>query len=196
MKRARAGNEPSGFSLVELLIVMAILSVVLVGLGGVLIAGVRNQAGVAERMNYSHNANLLATYLNADLASADVAPMVESAPCSSESQKLQLRWSETQPDPNGNTSGRSSTFTATYSVANVSAVTGSPDLVLQRTFTTSGLAGSSTNTTIVVHGLSVERDVCTSLVAGVLDVKVAQGGTSPASMTFDVTGKTAAREVS
>ena len=194
MNNSARRDSDTGFTLVELLVVMSILSLVLVALGGVVIASVRSQAGVSDRMNYSHNANLLDTYLNADLASSNTAPTVEASACSSASVKLQLAWSETQPLPNGSTSGRTSNFAVAYGIVDLSASAGISVWVLQRTYTTSGLVGARSTVSNLVHDLSGPTGGCVDLVAGVLRFRVSQG-TGTSAYSFSVTGKSSSREI-
>ena len=157
-------RDAQGFTLVELLVAMAIIGVILTPLTNAVIEAISSQASVIKRMDYSHNANLLTTYLNQDLASATTS--TPASPCpSGTGNVLTLSWSEKILAPNGSTISNT-TYTVKYAVAAVGSET-----VLQRSFDSGGPA--TTNT--VVHDLSGSSPVCATSSGGVLTLTINQG---------------------
>lgn len=119
-KHRRDFTSSDGFTLVELLISIAVLIIIMSALGTALIAFLHNAYITAKRSTHSAGASLLATYLDRDLASVqagDVAPTSGGSSCSGtdvtsvgSTNALVLQWQQwgvattdtADPDPNGN----------------------------------------------------------------------------------------------
>lgn len=84
-----------GFTIVELLLSVAILVVIISAISSAMIVFLSNGTYTTERDDHSGGAAILASYLDRDLASADRYQLdASSAPCSAGSKKLLLSWDE------------------------------------------------------------------------------------------------------
>ncbi|MFD7156088.1 type II secretion system protein J [Kribbella sp. NPDC059898] len=65
---SRASRREAGFTLVELLVAVAILGIITVPLANVVIGMLRNTTDTSDRLALSHDAQISATYFGADVA--------------------------------------------------------------------------------------------------------------------------------
>lgn len=114
-------RREDGFTLIELLVAVVITGIIASVISSCLIVGLKTIDGTSDRVAGSHDAQLVSTYLPADIqssgssaadVSADPAALSGCGPAGDESNYgplrnvLRLRWSET--------SGTTTTFTAAY----------------------------------------------------------------------------------
>jgi prepilin-type N-terminal cleavage/methylation domain-containing protein len=110
-------DDERGFTLMELLLVIAILGLIAVPLSASLVVGLRTTDATANRLDTSHDAQLVSLYLPADIQSAGnaagdiVASPTPGSACSLVQNLLQLRWTATEAE------GDPVTYTAAYAVA-------------------------------------------------------------------------------
>ena len=92
------GRDERGFTLVELVIGIAILGTIVGGLAGAIIVGLRTADATATRLAQSHDAQLVSVYLPRDLASTSSDVVAKPDPdsmCSSQGTLLlRLRWTD------------------------------------------------------------------------------------------------------
>jgi len=69
MQLRRRPRDERGFTLVELLVTVAILGVITVPLSDVVISGLRNTGTTSDRMDVSHDAQISSSYFARDVAS-------------------------------------------------------------------------------------------------------------------------------
>lgn len=141
-------HQDSGFTLVELLITVAIVGVIVPALGSVMLVFFQTADVASVRTDRAHDANLFSTYLQPDLASASSVTVAGSC-----SNSLTLDWSEAHPLPNGSSSP-ATTYSAAYTVEAVAGSAG--PFVLRRTQQTDG---SPVGTQVVMHNLENACDV-------------------------------------
>jgi prepilin-type N-terminal cleavage/methylation domain-containing protein len=150
-------NRPTddrGFTLVELLLVIAIMGVVIPAIAGAMLIYFRTAFSASVRTDRAHDANLSSAYWQPDLASATQATAV-GAPCGN---VLNLSWTQPHPLPNGD-AGTPDAFAVTY------AMTGSGnDFSLTRTLALNGVGQPSQ---VVIHGIAAACDT-TFVVNGTL----------------------------
>lgn len=144
-------SNDAGLTLVELLVAMAITAIITATVGSAMVVGLRTADATGERLDESHDAQLLSTYLIADLQSVAEAGtttsfMTTAAVCpaseagyTSASNVLRLTWTQSRPT--------SITYTAEYRRA---FETATQQWVLLRK--TCSSAGASTML-VVVHQL-------------------------------------------
>lgn len=144
------GRDEAGFSLIELVVVVAVLSMVISAIAGSLVVVIRTTGATAARSSQSHDAQLLATWLVPDLqSSADTPVTPTTAPppalqvgaCPAGAQRmgsLLLSWTDAA-------SGTS--YSARYEVDTTT-------FVLRRTFTVGTAAPTSM---VVAHHLQDPR---------------------------------------
>ena len=126
MKRDAVATE-GGFTLIELLVVVALLGFVVAPISAAIVVGLRTTSATANRITSSHDAQLVSTYLPADLqsvgsAAGDVnlaATVTSHCPGAPPQNVLQLHWSQ-QTDGAGSTTN----YYAQYVVAQAGANTG------------------------------------------------------------------------
>jgi prepilin-type N-terminal cleavage/methylation domain-containing protein len=125
-------DDEAGFTLVELLLVAAILGVVIVGISAALMVGLKTFAGTDNKIISSTDAQLVSAYLPADLQSVGTDPNsivadpghTSSAPrgsfavtantdCSGLPNVLKLSWRD-------NLEGNTKTYVAAYTVVQAS----------------------------------------------------------------------------
>ena len=97
----RRRHDEAGMTLVEILIVIVIMGVITAAIGAVLIVSIQNTERTRTRMSQSRHSNLITTYLNPDVASAETAVADTGTLCSGGTNELQLQWTETRPFGNG-----------------------------------------------------------------------------------------------
>jgi prepilin-type N-terminal cleavage/methylation domain-containing protein len=143
-------REDEGFTLVELLLVVAIMGVVMPAVVGVLLIFFRTAFVASVRTDRAFDANLLAAYLQPDLASTRSAPALSGVGCNS---SMVLSWSQQNYLPNG--PGTANSFVATYSV--VAAASGDGPYLLRRVLQVDGV---TTMTNTISHNLDT---VCSAV---------------------------------
>jgi prepilin-type N-terminal cleavage/methylation domain-containing protein len=93
----RRDRGEGGFTLMELLLVIAILGFIVVPLAAAITVGLRTTDSTSNRLASSHDAQLVSIYLPADIQSAgsqtdDVLTDPANTDCSGVSNVLRLRW--------------------------------------------------------------------------------------------------------
>jgi prepilin-type N-terminal cleavage/methylation domain-containing protein len=141
MRRPAARSD--GFTLVELLVVMAIGSLVVPAIAMALVVYSRTAFVASTRADRAHASQSLAATLQADLASATEDPTANRQPC----DPLTLQWMQPNPQVNG-VAGTPTTYLTTYTTVAKSGSDG--PFVLQRTLT---VTGASPVTTTVAYNL-------------------------------------------
>jgi type II secretory pathway pseudopilin PulG len=111
-------SDESGFTLIELLLVVALLGAVVIPIAAAIIVGLKSTNATANRIESSHDAQMVALYLPADLQSVTNDAAIVSTPsvtpaCAGvpSANVLQLSWSQ-QVSPTA-----SDEFRAQYVVA-------------------------------------------------------------------------------
>lgn len=171
---AKRRSDDAGFTLPELLITIAILSIVMVALAGAFIAVVKTNQTTNDRIGQSHDAQLVANYLVQDAQSANGAGVSTTALCgASGTVVLSLTWSAM--DSSFNQSSRSVSYT-------LSGPAGGQTL----TRWTCGGPGGSAHTTVSHNVLSVAAPTCTNSSASTACVANSLG------LVLDVTEATGA----
>lgn len=135
MSTSRAPSDDSGFTLVELVMSIAILTIIMAAITGSLIAFLKNGTYASERDDHSGGAVLLSSYLNRDLASGDTitVPGTTCASTPSGTNALTLSWSEWSATPADPTPVAGSIWRASYVVLpDITAVGGGARYKLQR----------------------------------------------------------------
>lgn len=90
---SRPAPRDGGFTLVELMLTIAILGVITVPLSNVVIGALRNQQVTADRLALSHDAQISAAYFSQDVGSAGIRDYSVTAPPNSSQphrQSIQL----------------------------------------------------------------------------------------------------------
>ena len=91
-------RDDSGFTLIELIVAIAILGVIVVALGTGLVSILDNSNATTQRLTESHDAQIAASYFPNDVQSADVSGTVTSsdARCdqSGNTTVVRLAWTE------------------------------------------------------------------------------------------------------
>jgi prepilin-type N-terminal cleavage/methylation domain-containing protein len=189
----------SGFTLVELLVVAALLGIVVVAVSSALIVGLRTFAGTDNRIVSSTDAQLLSVYLPADLQSVGVAPrsivadgahtttttggnfavdvIADCAPAntSTDTNVLRLSWSD---------SGAATTYIAVYRVEK-----GAEDWRMVRYF----CDATTTKRNVVARNLAgnsiTDERVSVSDPQVTLELRSkARGPGDPTNFTYTITG--------
>lgn len=81
--RHTTSRAEGGFTLVELMVAIAILGVITVPLAGVVLSALRNQQATADRLALSHDAQISAAYFAADIGAVGVRDYTSPAPAGS-----------------------------------------------------------------------------------------------------------------
>ena len=116
-ERAREG----GFTLVELLVSIAIMGIIIVPIAASLFLGLRTSDETANRLAGSNDAQLLSSWLPPDVQSAGnqsgdvVATPTVNTDCSGVNNVLRLRWRATEV-----AGGTSTTYVAAYAITQAS----------------------------------------------------------------------------
>lgn len=120
-RRARRRQTEAGFTLVELLISVAIMVIIISAISAALIAFLQNGKYTSERDDNSAGALLLSSYLDRDLASAGAAPTITSVGGSTTkcggSNNVVLSWTDYSASPASPVPVPSTAYTATYTVS-------------------------------------------------------------------------------
>jgi prepilin-type N-terminal cleavage/methylation domain-containing protein len=157
-------DPEGGFTLIELLLVTAIVGVVVPAIAGVLLVFFRTAYVASVRTDRAHDANLLGSYLPADLASTRTAPTLSGPGCNN---SMQLSWSQQNYVPNGD--GTADNYVATYAVAPSTGPDG--PYVLRRT---AALNGGTPTVLVMAHNLDSACSAVFSSSGNVVTVAVTQ----------------------
>lgn len=183
--RSRAGDSDSGFTLIELLLVTAIVGLVVPALAGVLLVYLRTAFVASTRSDRAHDSNLLASYLQPDLASIRIPPSLSGTSCMNTAV---FTWSEQAYVPNGN--GTTHTYVATYAVS--AAAGADAPFSLRRTLTVDGTSAGSVP---IAHNLDTSCGASFSVNGSKFTATVIQsdasGNAEPSTLKF--TGSTGGR---
>jgi prepilin-type N-terminal cleavage/methylation domain-containing protein len=144
----RSANE-EGFTLIELIIAIAILGIVIPSLGGAVIALLHNSNATNQRLVQSHDAQIAAAFFANDVESADVSPTATSPLSSTDGRCdngatpiLRLAWTEYDT-----TQGVASPHVAAYKLAVYGTSGPASAPVLHRYFCTGANHGSALSLT-------------------------------------------------
>lgn len=132
-------NNERGFTLVEMLIVIAITPLVVGSLAFGLITTLQNRDTTTQRISDSHDAQILSTYFTRDVNSASSLSTSTQAICGNNAQLVGLSW---KPD------GASTSVAVTYGVDRT---TGQ----LNRYYCASGASSTATASATLVHDASL-----------------------------------------
>ena len=150
MKLSRRRDD-EGFTIVELILAIAISGIVLSAISAALIVFWKNATYTSERDDHSAGADLVATYLNRDLASATAAS-VNATACGQAGNDLVLTWvpytastASPSPVPGGDT------YAAAYDLENDPDVS---DPGRQKLMRRACVNGAGTETTKLVGNLA------------------------------------------
>lgn len=126
-------SDDDGFTLVELLLSAAILTIIMAAITGALLTFLKNGAYTIERDDHSGGAVVLSSYLNRDLASAQ-AHTTSPTPCAGTGTSvLTLSWREWTATPAAPAPVSNSTWRTSYVVTDdAPAVGGAPRFQLLR----------------------------------------------------------------
>lgn len=141
-------GEEDGFTLIELLVATLIVGILISAIGAALLVGLKTVDSIGTTLRQSHDAQLLATWLEPDITSAGASGVADTA----------ATWGCSGSDPGGTTRARfqwvdqdsSTTYNATYRQS------GS---LLTRYFC---IAGGARAATVVVHNLQSASTSITS----------------------------------
>lgn len=144
----RLRTDDGGFTLVELALSAAILSIIITSISGAMIVFLKNGQYAISRDDHSGGAAILASYLDRDLASADrVQTGTANAACSPGQKDLLLSWEEWTAAPSAVTPVPGAGYSAAYDLVD----DGAGAYRLERWY----CAGSATVAhTVVVSGLA------------------------------------------
>jgi prepilin-type N-terminal cleavage/methylation domain-containing protein len=159
-------REDDGFTLVELLMVVAIMGVVIPAFAFVMIVYFRSAFAASVRTDRANDANTASAYLQPDFASSKTATV--GGACQN---TLTMTWTQDNPLPNGD-DGTPDDYSVVY-VVQPTAVDG-PYKLLRTLTVNHSSAGSQT----VLHGLASSCDVTFTRSAGHLTVAVSQADPS------------------
>lgn len=148
-------RRDQGFTLVELLISISILTIILGSISTSLIVFLKTGAETSRRDDHSAGAGLLASYLDRDLASAESSSGVGPSACSgvTGTVRLILRWVEFDATPAFPTPVVGAAYESAYAVDNDPApgLVGSGQRTRLRRFACE--VGGPTTTTLLVDNL-------------------------------------------
>ncbi|HEY3672878.1 MAG TPA: prepilin-type N-terminal cleavage/methylation domain-containing protein [Acidimicrobiia bacterium] len=109
-------SNEAGFTLIELLLVIALLGFIVAPISAAIVVGLRTTSATANRVSSSHDAQLVALYLPADLQSVTTASDVDASgtnvSCSPTASQLHLQWSQQLDE-----TGAADRYEAAYVVA-------------------------------------------------------------------------------
>lgn len=174
-------RDESGFTLVELLITIAILGVVIAPLTAALIVALRTTDETSNRLAGSNDAQLLSIWLPGDIQSAGnqsgdiVAAPTANTECSGVTNLLRLRWRETQ--------STTTTYVAAY------AIRSGPDGTW-RLVRYSCVNGGAATTHVVARNLAATSAGSVSVTGTKVAVTLTEQATptEPAGYSFTVSG--------
>lgn len=108
-------SKDDGFTIIELLLSVAILVIIISAISGAMIVFLSNGAYTTQRDDHSGGAAVLASYLDRDLASADRHQFdASSAPCKTGDKELLLSWDEWTASPGAVTPTPGQAYSAAY----------------------------------------------------------------------------------
>jgi prepilin-type N-terminal cleavage/methylation domain-containing protein len=119
MSRYRRKRREGGFTLIEMMMAMAIMGIIVIPMTATVFIGLRTTDETSTRLAGSNDAQLLSVWLPADVQSTGnqsgdvVASPTANTECSGVSNLLRLKWRETQ----GSTTN---TYVAAYAMGSVS----------------------------------------------------------------------------
>ncbi len=178
----RRAHPESGFTLVELLLVIVLLGIIIAPLTAGLMVGLRTTDETANRLAGSNDAQLLSIWLPPDIQSTGnqagdvVFSPTANTECSGVSNRLGLRWRETQ-----------GAVTTTYLAAYAIAAEGDGRWFLRRYLCVNG--GAPTSNVVARNLASSTATAVTSSGTKVsMTVTAAATPTDPTSYTFTVSG--------
>jgi prepilin-type N-terminal cleavage/methylation domain-containing protein len=179
-------SREDGMTLIEVLLVVMLIGIVTPAIVGAMIISFRNTGDTRTRMIQSHHANLTATYLNADVASATDVKVNGAAgtACSGVSNKLLLSWQETIVFPSG--SSVTTPFAAAYAVV----PDGSGAFTLKRWRCENGTV---TETKTLARDLPAATSVTANASANNVTLGVDQSDGNDESYSFQVGGEAGVR---
>ena len=174
----RTRRRDEGFTLVELLISISILTVVIGAITTAMIVYYNISRSTMERDDHSGGADVAATYLDRDLASAD-SISTGGTTCSGKTNVFSLKWNEWTasagaPSP----SPGASDYTVAYRIASDTTSTpvgGGARYQLERWYCP---VGGSTTSTVLVDNLTSASPLAVSTAA------ITGCGASPAKVTL------------
>lgn len=180
----RARRDEGGFTLVELMMSIAIMGIIIVPIAASLFLGLRTNDETANRLAGSNDAQLLSTWLPPDLQSAGnqsgdvVATPTVNTDCSGVNNVLRLRWRATEV-----AGGSSTTYVAAYAIAQASTA----DYRLVRYYCV-GTAAAEPH--VVARNLAGSSAVAISISGTKVTMTVTEKNTptNPSSYTFSVSG--------
>jgi hypothetical protein len=185
---ARLPRGDDGFTLPDVLMALAITAILVPALAGGIIVFYRAAFAASARGDQAHDANLVASYLQPDLASAETAAATGTSCPGGGSSGITLSWSQPSALPNGAPPVYAH-FTAAYSAVAVATTDG--PYILRRTYT----AGGGSSSQVIAHNLT---DACAAIFdlshSPVVSLSVTSAGDAQlAAQTVTVRAKTAAR---
>jgi len=99
-RRVEGGNE-AGFTLIELIIVVAIMPIVVGGIAVALVSVLSLQGGVSNKLTNSNDAEVTSAAFNRDVQSAAVLTTETTPACGTGTQLLGLEWGANTSSPVG-----------------------------------------------------------------------------------------------
>ncbi|MEX1145216.1 MAG: prepilin-type N-terminal cleavage/methylation domain-containing protein [Acidimicrobiia bacterium] len=180
----RAVRHESGFTLIELMVAMAIMGIILVPIAGGLFVGLRTSDETSYRLAGSNDAQLLSTWLPPDLHSAGnqsgdvVAAPTANTECSGLGNRLRIRWRATEI-----AGGSATTYVAAYAISQAS--TGEYRLIRYYC-----VGGGAASTHVIARNLanSTAAAISTSGTKVTMTITEKSTPTTPTSYTFSVSG--------
>lgn len=92
---SRRAQDQAGFTLVELLVAIAVLGIVIFPLGVAISTGVRTTVDASQRFTDAHGTQIAATYFSDDVASAATVVPNDASPCGGGGPSIvTFRWSD------------------------------------------------------------------------------------------------------
>jgi prepilin-type N-terminal cleavage/methylation domain-containing protein len=180
--RGGRGRGEAGFTLVEMMMAIAIMAVIIVPLTGALVVSLRTTDDTSNRLAASNDAQLFSLWLPGDLQSTGnqssdvVAAPTANTECSGVTNLLRLKWRETL-------SSTTNTYVVAYAIQQV----GTGSWRLQRYLCVNG--GTAT-THVVARDLSGSSAGSVSVTGTKVAVTLTEAttGHDPTPYTFTVSG--------
>jgi prepilin-type N-terminal cleavage/methylation domain-containing protein len=181
---SRSGSGEEGFTLVELMVAMAIMIVILAPLTAGVIVGLRTGDETSNRLAGSNDAQLISAWLPADLQSTGnqlsdvVATPTANTECSGVSNVLRLKWRAAET-----AGGATNTYVAAYAISQAS--TGEWRLIRY-----SCVNGGTATTHVIARNLNnaSAASVATSGTKVTMTVTEKATAANPTSYSFSVSG--------
>jgi prepilin-type N-terminal cleavage/methylation domain-containing protein len=144
MNARRGSDSEGGFSLVELLVVLAVLPIIVTALSLAIIAMLNLQGSTTHSVADSADAQTVSAYYEQDVQSAaKITTLASATPCGPGTQLLGLEW---------NLNAQTGQYQSVVSYVEVGS---SPNLSLVRQYCASGPSATATSSTYVSHDLPV-----------------------------------------